>query len=86
MTDIVKRLKARQALIQEGYVHTCGPLCTRADCLVVCALGEIERLRGLLDQVETLAVNNRTGCGTCVTVTNLVAGQYAADQPTEVVK
>ena len=41
---------------------------------------ELAEARAIIDKVEEIAVNNRTGCGTCTTVVNLVVS-YAADQP-----
>ena len=76
MSDLVDRAR----LIQRVNAHWYDSICECEECteerfgLITPMADEIERLRGLLDRVETLAVNDRTGCRTCTSVVNLVVG------------
>ena len=63
--DLIGWLRQRANIIESDPV-----VCMKLDQ----AAGELERLKEKLIEVERLAANNVTGCGTCTTIIQAVKG------------
>ena len=56
VTGIANRLRMRIALIPKNWQHTCSAACTHADCLIVGAAAELDRLRRELKAAQGVTV------------------------------